>query len=93
MSGASNLHIFTFVGKAAEVTVQLPFTPKLVTFAVASGGAIEHGVKTSDMATDAYLSTTTGIDAGVTIGDHKLTIANGADINVNTATVHGQAWS
>jgi hypothetical protein len=87
-SGASNIHITAKRGAAADLTVNLPFTPAMVKLYVASGGTIEQGVKTAMMAGSAYLSTSTGVDAGVTIGDRKITIANGADVNVAGADIH-----
>lgn len=91
-SGGNNMHVTSKVGKSAEVVVHLPFTPRRVVMAVASGGAIEHGIKTSDMPTDEYLSTSTGVDAGVTIGDQRITLANGADINVAAGVISITAW-
>lgn len=92
-SGAANVHYGTFVGAAGVITIDtLPFKPKAMQFFVASGGAIEQGYKTEDMAGDAYLSTSTGVDAGVTFNtDGSVTIANGADINVAAGTVHYRA--
>ena len=82
-SGASNTHFGSFVGVAGDIEIEtLPFKPRVMKFWLATGGAIEHGVKFEEMLTDTYLSTTTGLDAGVTFNsDGTVTIANGADIN------------
>jgi hypothetical protein len=93
MSGSTNIHTTTVIGAAADLTVGLPFTPKFVDIFVVTGGAIEHGKKTDSMAGSSYLSTTTGLDAGVTIGDKELTIANGADVNVAAATIYIVCYS
>jgi len=87
-----NKHIFAFNGAAAELEIPLPFTPTHVEMWRVNAGAIEHGIKTNMMLTDAYMSTSTGDDAGVTIGTQKLTIANGADINAAGIVTHGIAW-
>jgi len=88
-----NCHICAFNGAAAEITVPLPFTPRHVEMYRANGGHIEHGLKTHMMSGSAYLSTSTGVDAGVTINsDHSLTIANGADINGAGVVTHVVAW-
>jgi len=76
-------------GAAADVPFALcPFKPRTVKFFVVSGGTIEHGYKTDEMAGDSYMSTTTGTDAGVTLTDTGFTLANGADVNVSGADVH-----
>jgi hypothetical protein len=93
MSGASNIHITTATGVAADLTIGLPFTPRYIDIFVASAGAIEHGKKTDAMAGSAYLSTTTGVDVGVTIGDKEIIIANGADVNVVAGTIHIVCYS
>jgi hypothetical protein len=89
-SGASNKHYGSFVGAAAQIDIEtLPFKPRAMFFWVVVGGAIEHGVKFEEMLTDSYLSTTTGLDAGVTFNsDGTVTIANGADINSAGATTY-----
>ena len=88
MSGESRIHRGSFVGVAADVTVECPFTPRSVELWADGGAAIEHGYKSEEMAGDAYLSTSTGTDAGVTIADQSFVVANGADINVATAVVY-----
>lgn len=89
MSGSVNSHVTGAVGVAADITVHLPFTPGVVRMYVDNGaGGLEVGVKTYLMAGSAYLSTTTGTDAGVTIGDRQIVIANGADVNVVGETIH-----
>lgn len=91
-SGATNLQQKMVTGVAADITVPLDFTPRLVILSAVTGGTIEFGVKTAAMSGSAYQSTSTGTDAGVTIGDRELTIANGADVNVVGATIYIQAW-
>jgi len=93
MASGVGYHITQFTGVAANVTIELPFTPRIVRFAAPSGGAIEHGYKTDKMTGSAYLSTSTGTDAGVTIGAQQVVVANGADVNVAGATVEVEAWA
>lgn len=76
------------LGRAADITVPLPFTPRSISFAVDNSGAGEFGFKTDQMAGSAYISTSSGTDAGVTIGDRSFTIANGADVNVAAANIY-----
>lgn len=77
------------VGVAADVTFDIcPFKPRTVKFFVDGGAAIEHGYKSDDMAGDAYLSTSTGTDAGVTLTNTGFVLANGADVNVAGANVY-----
>jgi len=88
-SGAQQRFKGSFVGAAADIDVAtVPFRPRTIKLWADSGAAIEHGYKSDEMAGDAYLSTTTGTDAGVTINDDGFTVANGADINVAAATVY-----
>lgn len=76
------------IGAAAEITVATcPFKPRTVRFVVDSGATIEIGYKTDQMSGDAYLSTSTGTDAGVTLTDTGFTLANGADVNVADAEI------
>lgn len=76
-------------GAAADVSFALcPFKPRTVKFYVDGGAAVEVGYKTDNMSGDAYLSTSTGTDAGVTLTDTGFTLANGADVNVAGADVH-----
>lgn len=78
-----------FIGVAADVTItKVPFRPKTVKFWTVTGGHIEHGYKSDAMSGSAYLSTTTGIDAGVTLSTSGFVVANGADVNVAAATVY-----
>ena len=89
MSGGTNTHVAAFTGAAADITLYPPFKPGVIRFTVASGGALIHGLKTYLMSGAAYLSTSTGVDAGVTINsDGSVLVANGADVNVNGGTVH-----
>ncbi len=89
MASGKNWQEKTFVGVAAEVTVYFDFVPSIIEFYTDGGAAIEHGYKSNKMSGTAYLSTSTGTDAGVTINtDGSITIANGADINVADATVY-----
>ena len=79
-------------GAAADITVtKVPFRPKSIEFFVDSAGSLEVGVKHESMAGAAYLSTTSGTDAGVTIRDDGFLLANGADVNVAAATVYYKA--
>jgi len=88
-SGVTQKYYGSFVGAAAEKLVATcPFRPKIVRLYADGGAAIEVGYKTDEMAGSAYLSTSTGTDAGVTINDDGFTVANGADINVSAATVN-----
>lgn len=91
-SGSSRNFIGSFIGVADDVEIELPFTPRSIKFLVDVSGTLEDGWKTADMAGDAYLSTTTGTDAGVTIGNRSVTVANGADINSVGNTVYFEAW-
>lgn len=76
-------------GVAADITVNIcPFKPRTVKFFVDGGSAIEVGYKSDDMAGSTYLSTSTGIDAGVTLTNTGFVLANGADVNVAGADVH-----
>lgn len=86
-----NRHIGSFVGKAAEITLYLPFTPRYIHFSVNNGGAAEFGVKTDEMSGNAYVSTSSGADTGVTISGSTVTIASGADINIDTITTYYMA--
>jgi hypothetical protein len=90
-SGSNNVHITAKRGAAADLTVPLPFKPGMVKLYVNNAGALEVGVKTYLMTGDAYLSTTTGVDAGVTINDKSIVIANGADVNVVGEDIHIEA--
>jgi len=85
----------TFVGAATAITVYFDFVPaRIELYTVAGGAAIEVGYKSNKMLTDSYYSTSTGIDAGVTINsDGSVTIANGADINVSTVTTYCVAYA
>lgn len=76
-------------GAAALITVgTCPFKPRSVKFWVDNAGTLEVGYKSDEMAGDAYLSTSTGTDAGVTLTSTGFTIANGADVNVAGANIH-----
>lgn len=92
---ASGIHkqLKTVVGAASELTVYFDFVPKQLQIWVDGGATIEHGFKDDSMSGSAYLSTSTGTDAGVTINsDGSVTIANGADVNVATATIYVMAF-
>lgn len=93
-SGAMQVYFDTLTGAAADITVaKVPFRPRIIRILVNTGaGHIEHGYKNENMSGSAYLSTTTGIDAGVTITDTGFTLANGADVNINGYTVHYECW-
>lgn len=90
MSSPSVSHYHGHVtGVAADITVATcPFKPRTVRFYVDGGSAIEIGYKSDEMAGDAYLSTSTGTDAGVTLTNTGFVLANGADVNVAGAQVH-----
>jgi len=90
MASPSVSHYHSSVkGKAGDVTVATcPFKPRTVKFFVNNGGALEVGYKSDDMEGDAYLSTSTGLDAGVTLTDTGFVIAAGADINVVGEDIH-----
>ncbi len=90
-SGGNNVHITAKRGAASLLTVPLPFKPGMGKLFVNNGGDLEMGVKTYLMPTDEYLSTTTGLDAGVTIVDQSITIASGADVNVVGQDIHIEA--
>lgn len=88
-SGVTQKYNGSFVGAAALITIATcPFQPKVIRLFAASGGTIEQGYKSEEMTGDAYLSTSTGVDAGVTITSTGFTVANGADINVAAGTVY-----
>lgn len=92
-SGAGNVFRGSFVGAASDIDIEkLPFKPAAMEFWCATGGAIEHGYKTEEMSGNAYLSTSTGDDTGVTFNsDGTVTIANGADINVAATVTYYEA--
>lgn len=76
-----NRKVGAVLGRAADIVVPLDFTPRSIQFAVDNTTG-EFGLKLENMAGDLYISSTSGEDAGVTIGDRQFTIANGADVNV-----------
>lgn len=90
-SPGRNIAYKSFTGAAAEITVPLPFKPKMVKF-YATGGV--WGIKVDGlpgMTLTNYLSNTAA-DTGVTINDDgSLTIASGADINVSGEEVYVEA--
>lgn len=90
MASPAVYHYFGHVtGAAADVTMSsCPFKPRVVKLYADSGSAIEVGYKSEEMSGSAYLSTTTGTDAGVTLTDNGFTLANGADINVSGASIY-----
>ena len=88
-SGVTQKYTGSVVGAAADISVAtVPFQPKTIQFYVDGGAALEMGFKHEDMTGDAYLSTSTGTDAGVTINSNGFTLANGADVNVASATIY-----
>jgi hypothetical protein len=88
MSGTTNKYHGSFLGVSAEVTIgTCPFTPRTVKFWADAGSAVEVGYKSDQMADDAYLSTSTGTDAGVTLAANGFVVASGADVNVAAAQV------
>jgi len=79
------------VAKTGEdiVVGTCPFKPRTVKFYVDDGaGTIIVGYKTDDMASDAYLSSGTGVDAGVTLSNTGFTIAAAADLIVDGEKVY-----
>jgi len=92
-SGAGNVFRGTFIGAADDIEIaKLPFKPAAMQFWCDNSGALEIGYKTEDMSGDAYLSTSSGADAGVTFNaDGTVTVANGADINVAGVTTYYEA--
>jgi len=88
-SGVTQKYTGSFVGAAADIDIETcPFQPKRIQLFVNNGGALEQGYKDEEMSGDAYLSTTSGADAGVTINSDGFTVANGADVNVAGQTVY-----
>lgn len=87
----------SFTGSASAHTIYSPFPIKSIEFWAenAGGTAIEHGYKSNEMSGDAYLSTTTGTDAGVTIASDGLSaeVAGAADINVSGNVVYYEVRS
>lgn len=80
-----------FTGASDDVPVIVSFRPRSIHFAVNNSGSGEFGYKSEKMIGDAYISTTSGADAGVTITDTGFTVADGADINVDGVTVYFEA--
>lgn len=88
-SGADYIFEGSFIGAAALITVsKCPFQPRSIEFWADGGAALEQGYKHESMSGDAYLSTSTGTDAGVTITSTGFTVASGADVNVAATTVY-----
>ena len=85
-SGARQSYRGSVRGAAAEVKVETcPFTPRSVHLYAENAGstATVIGYKSEEMLTDAYLSSASGWDTGVTITSKGFTLANGADVNVD----------
>lgn len=83
-SPSANIHTFGVEatgGAGADITVGLPFTPRVVDLYVDGGAAFEHAHKTDMMSGSNHMSTTGGYVAGLTIGDKEITIAAAAPIN------------
>ena len=92
MSGAANTHVTSKKGSTGALTVYFPFVPGVVNLYVENAGATAtvHGIKTYKMGTDTYLASGSGWDTGVTINvsTKSITIAAGADVNVNGKVIH-----
>lgn len=81
----SHFHGYRTAKTGEDIVVETcPFKPRTVKFYVDSGaGSVVVGYKTDEMAGDEYLSTGTGMDAGVTLSNKGFTIAAAADLIVD----------
>ena len=90
MASPSVSHYHGSVTPVAATPIEVatcPFKPRTIKFRINNGGALEVGYKTDEMAGDAYMSTSSGVDAGVTLTDRGFEVAVAADIHIVAAGV------